>query len=295
MEPCVTTLAELEAEFLGWMHRELQANRCSEATIRYYRTQLAPWVAAVGPGRQLTSIVAFDLERHKTTWHRVQTVQRLFNWAVDAELLPRSPFRKIPLPPRGQRERVLSRVELVLLLRQARREFRLLLVAMVHSLARPQEIRVIRWSQLLPDSSAFVLSVFKGKRRRRDGVRTRTICIDARLRRLLERLRRRRTSEADDFVFVNSRGKPWTTNAVRLAMKRLRRRCGLDAGDGTERIVCYTLRHTAATTATANGVRDRVLAELMGHASTRTTARYQHLQPSHLTAAIEQATRKRAA
>ena len=42
-------------------------------------------------------------------------------------------------------------------------------------------------------------------------------------------------------------------------------------------MVCYTWRHSAATEATLRGIRDRVLAELLGHASTRMTERYQHL------------------
>jgi site-specific recombinase XerD len=39
-------------------------------------------------------------------------------------------------------------------------------------------------------------------------------------------------------------------------------------------------------------VRDKVLAELMGHTNTRTTQRYQHLQAKHLADAIRQANGK---
>jgi site-specific recombinase XerD len=42
------------------------------------------------------------------------------------------------------------------------------------------------------------------------------------------------------------------------------------------------LRHTGATAAVRAGIRDFALAELLGHASTRTTARYVHLQPDDL-------------
>jgi site-specific recombinase XerD len=293
MSNSVRTLAELEREFLAWLRQEVSSGRCADQTYRYYQHQLDPWIEAVGGDRLLSEIVAFDLERQKTSWHRVQAVQRLFNWAVDTELIARTPFKKVKPPARGERSRVLSRKDLLKLLRAARPALRRFLIAMVHSLARPQEVRVLRWSQLDPAMTAFTLTDFKGKRRRRDGVKTRTICIDRRLRRLLVRLRDRRVDESQDFVFLNQSGRPWTNNAVRLCMARLRERCQL--GGSGEVIVAYTLRHTAATTATANGVLDRVLADLMGHSSTRTTARYQHLQPEHLAGAIDQATKKRSA
>lgn len=57
--------------------------------------------------------------------------------------------------------------------------------------------------------------------------------------------------------------------------------------------VAYTLRHTGATTAMANGVTERVLAELMGHAGTRTVYRYQHPRICHLVEALERATGRR--
>ncbi len=57
-----------------------------------------------------------------------------------------------------------------------------------------------------------------------------------------------------------------------------------------ERVVCYTLRHTAATTATENGIPQKVLAEMMGHTRTETTERYQHVKADHLKKMINQAT-----
>src|SRR5690606_9127555 len=88
-------------------------------------------------------------------------------------------------------------------------------------------------------------------------------------------------------VCRNTRGEGWTNNALRLAVRRLCVSVGLDGADGLERITAYTIRHTAATAATAAGVRDRVLADLLGHTQTRTTARYQHLTVDHLRAAVE--------
>jgi site-specific recombinase XerD len=68
---------------------------------------------------------------------------------------------------------------------------------------------------------------------------------------------------------------------------RLRDKVGLGPDENGEQVVAYTMRHTSATRASARGVRDRVLAELMGHTSTTTTQRYQHLQADHLAEAIK--------
>jgi site-specific recombinase XerD len=41
----------------------------------------------------------------------------------------------------------------------------------------------------------------------------------------------------------------------------------------------HDLRHTYASWLTADGVPQRVVQQLLGHASSRTTERYQHLAP----------------
>jgi site-specific recombinase XerD len=72
-------------------------------------------------------------------------------------------------------------------------------------------------------------------------------------------------------------------------MKRLREKLGLGPDANGEKIVAYSLRHTAATQACARGVPDRVLAELMGHTDPATTRRYQHPQLDHLAEALKRA------
>ena len=112
--------------------------------------------------------------------------------------------------------------------------------------------------------------------------------------RLLTRLARKRQPSPDNFIFLNNDGKPWTANAVRWRMKRLRQKVGLGVDENGEQVVAYTMRHTSATRASARGVRDKVLAELMGHTNTSTTQRYQHLQADHLAEAIRRANGRRA-
>jgi integrase len=292
------SLEELECKFLHWLEREARLGRCSPRTIRYYRQQLQPLVADLGKV-DVSMLQARDLRDRATSWHRVQAAQRLFAWAEDPELggaelgapVERNPWRHVPRPPLGQRVRVLRPWESARMLRAARPHLRRFLIAMRESLARPQELRSLRWFHWDEQLGAFVLTDFKGRKARKDGLAVRVLPVSPRLARLLSRLRRRRPKPAGA-VFVGQAGRAWSSNALRCAMARLRRRCGI-APVGGENVVAYTWRHTAATNATRNGVRDRLLADLMGHASTSTTARYQHLAPEHLAEAIRLATARR--
>lgn len=277
-------VAELHGKFLLFLTAEVAAKSLRQRTLDYYSFQLAPFVKALGD-RLCADLVPYDLVGLQRSWHRVQTVQRLFSWGRQVGLIASNPFACVERPPLGQRERVLNRSELAVLIRCASRPARRFLLSMRHTLARPQELRALTWPMLREDLQAFVLTDFKGRSRRKDGLRTRLIPLDDWMLRMVLRWRPRAISS---HVFTDSRGNPWTTNGLRLAVQRARRRAGLD-GEG-EDVVSYTLRHTGATWATANGLSDRMLADILGHTNTRTTARYQHLQPQHLAEGIRLAT-----
>jgi integrase len=77
-------------------------------------------------------------------------------------------------------------------------------------------------------------------------------------------------------IFLNTRGRPWTHNALGLAVRRLRKRAGL-TGD----MVAYAFRHGFATDALTRGISSALVAELMGHADLRMLHRYAHLSDKH--------------
>lgn len=76
-------------------------------------------------------------------------------------------------------------------------------------------------------------------------------------------------------------------------MRRIRLALAMQRDARGENFVPYTLRHTFATLATAAGIRDRLLADALGHTETATTARYQHLSVEHVRAALRPFWRKR--
>jgi integrase len=288
------TLGQLADRYGEWMQREVEAGRLKPRTLDYYQGQLQKFLDALGGNRPALGVLPHEVEMFKTGWHSVQSAQRLYNWGVRMGLLHENPIRSVAKPALGQRQRVLTPAETARLLRAADRDFRPFLLMLRHSLARPQEVRAFRWQHLAYEPvPMFVLREFKAKSRRKDRAAVRLVPLDDRMLRLLNRLARQQRPAPGDFVFLNRDGRPWSANAVRCRMRRLRVRIALGPDENGEPVVAYSLRHSGATRASARGVRDKVLAQLMGHTSTATTERYQHLQADHLAEAIKRAnTRK---
>lgn len=292
--PASLTLAAAVEKFLCWAQRHLRAR-----TVIEYRRYLQRFARHVGD-IDVSDLRAFHLVDWGTTWHRIQAVQRCFNWLVEVEYVERSPFNRVKRPRPGRRRRTFTRAEFCRLLRAAALDFRRFLIALRETIARPQEVRALRWNEIesadatLPIERALVcgkayfrVEEYKSRERRACPDDPRIIPITRRLGRLIVRLSAKCPTKGRE-IFRTDRGAAWSKEATRLRLGRLRKRLGLDRDARGEHLVCYSVRHTGATTAAAAGVRDRILADIMGHTNTRTTARYQHLEVSHLTAAFDE-------
>ena len=215
----------------------------------------------------------------------VRALKRLYKWAADEELVPKNPFAKLACPPCGRRERVLTRPELRRLYLASPRAFRRLLFVQLNTLARPGEIRQLTWGQIDWEHRVILLVKFKGQKKRKDKLKARAIPMPRHVLRLLRNLNRKsKDPSPTGRVFISTRGRVWTPNGVRCAMRTARVRAGLE---GDERVVCYTLRHTSATNAIRKDVSLKLVAEMMGHARTSTTERYLHLNTADVVAAMD--------
>lgn len=283
------TVAELVSRFLSF------AERClSHKTWECYTYHLSRFSAFAGH-LPVSDVRPFHLQEWGKSWHEYQSVQRMFGWAVDdAELLTKNPVKRLRRPPIGERHRVCSRQEQVTLLRRSSRPLRALLLAYRETFARPGELRNANVTDLKAEAgitdlrealrmgrASIVLREYKARKRRKNPNVPRVILLSPRVGRLIAReLDRRGVTEGP--LFVTRSRQRWTANAVRCSFRRLRKRAEIKCDQDGEQIVPYTFRHTGATLAASLGVRDRLLAELMGHTSTRTTARYQHLAIEHV-------------
>lgn len=204
-----------------------------------------------------------------------RTVFRVFSWGVQEGYLPENPVNGLKRDKPKTTRRCLSFEEWCKLLRGARRPLRVFLWCLMETGARPSELRGLTWEQVKKDRL-----ILKDHKTSKKTDKPRVIHLSDRMQRRIWKLRKRSTSR---YVFTNSRGQPWTENAIRMRISKIRKRTGL-AND----VCAYTIRHTYGTWAIMNGVDPATLAELMGHSSTEMIVKvYCHLaeQSSHMQAA----------
>jgi integrase len=80
---------------------------------------------------------------------------------------------------------------------------------------------------------------------------------------------------ADDYVFSNHNGQPYTPESVTRSWSRLAKRAGI------QNVRFHDLRHTFATMMLKNNINAKIVSEMLGHASTAITMDlYSHVSPT---------------
>ncbi|MBI3466672.1 MAG: phage integrase family protein [Planctomycetes bacterium] len=279
------TVTRLCDRFLDWV----KLNRHPE-TYDWYRHFLQDFHKRFGR-RKAIEVTPDDLntwtgreEWNSTSRNRaISCVLRAFNFGVRNKLIPYHQLQGMEKPRMKRRTKVLTEAEMTLLLNGTDRHFRDYLEGLRESGARPGELRRLCWPMVDLEKGIAVLDEHKTSH---EVDEPRVLVLTERMKELL---RKRKSQYPDhEYVFTNKYRKPWTRNAVRLRMQRLRKKLGLDG-----KVVTYTVRHTYGTDAILKGVDIKTLAALMGHRSISTTQHYTHIarQLDHLKRAAEQATR----
>jgi integrase len=213
-----------------------------------------------------------------STAHNARTTAfRVFSWAKEEGLLPENPLAGMKRPKPPPRQRAMSDDEFTKLYEHAGGPFADFLLALRETGARPKEIRDLLWTQVHEDR--WILTKHKTSRKVQ---KARVIILTETMRKMMERLK----GNGHTHVFLNTEGQPWTMNAVRLQISRLRKSLGLP-----EDLCAYLARHGFGTRAILKGVNPSVVAELMGHTSLDMVSKvYVHLadQHQHLKDAVEQ-------
>lgn len=284
--------SQVASRFIKW------ATQCRHpVTVDVYRHYFRRFLEESGDC-QFDKLTPHKVTAWAATWHQSQAIVRLYRWALEeAGLIKSNPLAYIKHPPKGQRVRLVTAKEEREILAAAAQDLRELLTAYRESMARPGELRKAKWGDVYPKVSKanlrkalqkgralIVLRDYKNRKNRRMPNEPRVILISPTLGKLLCKLMRKSDKETTP-IFRTERGKAWTPNAVRCRMRRIRKLLGLKIDTRGENVVPYTWRHTGATRFTAAGIRDRLLADILGHTETSTTARYQHLNVEDLQAA----------
>lgn len=294
LSPDVTIAAICES-FLLWTEK----NRAGR-TLEYYGEYLADLSNTLGlmPARKLRQI-------HITQWidargwtsdarrrGAITSVKRALNWACEQDVLKVNPIGKMKRPEVGRRETVVAPDAHQAMIAKADRgyasqyrqgAFRAFLIALRHSGCRPKEIREVTAAQYEPRAAIWKFDKHKTSDRvQKPRIIHLSPCLNT-LSRILSHFR------PSGPMFLNSEGNPWTANAIRCRVRRLREDLDLPAG-----VVSYSYRHTFATEGLLNGVNIATMAELLGHQDTKMISQhYGHLDQhsEHLKAAVDRAIR----
>ena len=213
-----------------------------------------------------------------TRYNAVRTVKRVFNWAVEQQLIGKSPVAGLKLPRRQPRRTYMRDETYRRVRRAACPPLKYLLFALRETGARPSELYNLTWEEVHVDR--FILHEHKTVHKTG---RARVIVLTPLMQRLVALLREHADSE---FVFVNTQGNSWNCNSVQLSLNRLRKKLGI-----TEPVYAYGLRHAFATYALRSGLNTATVAELLGHVDTTMVSRvYGHLAQAvdHLKTAVDQ-------
>jgi integrase/recombinase XerC/integrase/recombinase XerD len=125
----------------------------------------------------------------------------------------------------------------------------------------------------------------KGKGRKVRVIPVGEVALDA-LNRYLREARPRLVKDAaqDDHVFLSRTGRPLSSSDVQRRLARYLARAGAPRGTSP-----HTLRHSFATHLLEGGADLRVIQEMLGHSSLRTTQVYTHVSAAHLRRAYRKA------
>lgn len=273
------TVAQLITAFYAHCKREKR----SPKTIRFYESRLAAFLKAFGK-RPAASLKSLEIKTFldkagegyssSTQHHNAVAVTCLHNFAIAEELIKKPWWQgKLKKPPMGRRQRIPTPEEIARLLHCAPPEFRLIYIGLAESGARPGELcRAIIGDVDWPKKR---LKLLEHKTAAKTG-RPRIIAIGANFEKTLRAAIGERT-EAAAPVFLNSRGKAWTTENLSGIHRRLRDAAGLPRD-----LVLYLARHRFGTEALKAGVPLKDVADLMGHSSVTTTEIYLHRDVTEL-------------
>jgi integrase len=268
---------ELTVRELVALYLEHEGPTLAEKPLRQRKAHLELFVARFGD-HKISQLRPSDLKtwvRNRHEWAADDTkrnvvigVKRAFSWAFDDQRIANNPFRKVSWPA-GKPRRSMTDDEYQRCLRMSRDGwFRRVLVFFAETGCRPQDVCNVTWPMVDFENAVVVIPVHKTAKKTGRPVLRYLTPVALKLLRWLHRQSGRR-----EHVFVNSKGRPWLGPCLDQRMIRLRELAGIDAS-----CKLYGLRHRAGNKSQAAGNDIRTTADLLGHASVRTTERY-YLHP----------------
>lgn len=280
------TLYELSQVYLDWC----EANR-KPATYSRHRYYLKLFIENVGKRLRPSQLrVHYVVKWHEglgvgstTQNDAVAVVQRMLNWAVEQEYLHRNPIQGMRKPKRKRRDISYTPDQWAQIREHAKEPFASFLDFLYLTGCRPLEARTIEARHLHDDLVIFPTDESKGE------IEPRVIYLVPEALAILKPLAKQ---YPDGTLFRNSKGRPWTRDAIKCRLTRISEKVGF-------RVIAYGARHSWATQALTEGGVDPIsVAHLMGHRDPTMVSRvYSHLSknPKFLRQQARKAVRRREA
>ena len=278
-----SVVATVEA-FLDWC----QKHRAPD-TYEWYRYRLQRFVDSIGPDLKVGQLKPFHVQQWIDGYEKLangsrrnycRSIQRAMRWAEQQGYVDRSPIAHMEKPAGGKREVVISSTEFDNILGCVRdREFRDLLYTSWESGCRPQESLRVEARHIDLERGRWVFPKSEEKMNRT----TRVVYLTDRA---LEITKRLVLAHPEGLLFRNTRGVPWTTDAVNCRFISIAKKLG-------KKYCLYVIRHTWMNRLLTSGVDGLTVAILAGHADPSMLAKtYQHLSqnPEYLRNAVRKAT-----
>jgi len=246
------TVEDIFEAFLEWC----ETNR-KKSTYDGYVTFLSSFAKKHGSFSALSITPNHLVQWAKGSRGKQVAVKAAYSWAEKTGMIEKNPVRGLQIPASKRREVVIELDDFKRILKATpNRQFRRLLRFCWEVGCRPQEAVMINIKDFDRKNSRVIFRVKDSK-----GNRSARVVY----------LTRKAVKMLDRGPFLNTRGVPWTSNAVQQTFKRMEKSLGF-------KFRLYDWRHSFVTRKLKAGVDPVTLATLVGHSSTNMIAKvYAHL------------------
>jgi integrase len=208
-----------------------------------------------------------SIKSPSTENQRITFLSGIYRWGIKEGLITQNPLANMEKPTPRVRQTFVPPERFEELLTYANNgNFRDYLIVQLESGARTQDM--LRFEAAHLQGNKFVLLIEDSKGNKRSNV----IYLPARALEIVIRLAEK---HPEGNLFRNSRGRPWTKNAINCAMRLLKKKMKMPG-------LCATvLRHSYAHWRLTQGQDALTVSKLLNHVDTRMLARrYGHLEGS---------------
>jgi integrase len=209
--------------------------------------------------------------RSKRTLNIEMTVLRkMFKKAFQWSWIEQNPFDRgddLFFKKTGKRERALTPIEARQLIDASSEKLKPIILVALFTGLRKNDIFNLKWKDIDFDKACIILTEEKTEK-------TRIIHMNKDLVTLFQSL-----PVKGDYIFPGLRGNP-LTNVDRSFAKAIKE-SGLDPGQGSQKIVFHTLRHSCISQLIERGADSMMVKNYVNHASIQMTERYAHLSEEY--------------